>query len=278
MARWLDRARATGEHGRAQRQRFVVDGALRQRADVLAGQHLRGTRRLVDAAAAGGPDAGHADARRVPGPHARRGGRPFLPSVSRSGLSGAPRHRTANTSSQCAFDGADLLAGAPVGMLLVGVDQDLQRRLGLFLNLLLSFRLLCWVLVLGLTNRWVRGDLPVFGAGWASWAWPGGFRRTGRQGHLRAEVAKPAPDPQPYRLGVAVPGQPVDDQPDQGAFHDGQFAVVGGPAGAALQLLMCPIPGVGERLTVAGGVGHGGHRAGRVGGRLVEIHYRPMPP
>src|SRR6266566_4615353 len=82
--------------------------------------------------------------------------------------------------------------------------------LSLFLNLLLLCRLLCCVLVLGLADWWVRGDLPVSGAGWASRAWPGGFRRTGRKGHLRAQVAKPAPDPgwgqPPGCGGFAFPG------------------------------------------------------------------------
>jgi len=49
------------------------------------------------------------------------------------------------------------------------------------------------------------------------------------------------------------------------------------PAGAALQLLVRGVPGVGDGLTVVGGLGDGGHGGGRVGGRLVQIDDRAVP-
>src|SRR3954451_3910273 len=39
------------------------------------------------------------------------------------------------------------------------------------------------------------GGASVAAAGWASWAGVGGWRRAARKGDLRAEAAKPAPDP-----------------------------------------------------------------------------------
>ena len=41
--------------------------------------------------------------------------------------------------------------------------------------------------------------------------------------------------PQPQRLGVAVAGQVLDGQVDQGTFDDGKFALVVGPGAAPVQ-------------------------------------------
>jgi hypothetical protein len=77
----------------------------------------------------------------------------------------------------------------------VGVPGPKVISLSLFLNLFGGFRAGCLVEVLGLADWWVGGDLLVTGAGWAAWAWSGGFRRAGRNRQFRAQVAKPTPDP-----------------------------------------------------------------------------------
>ena len=64
--------------------------------------------------------------------------------------------------------------------------------------------------------------------------------------------------PQPDRLRVAVAGQVVDLQPDQGALDDRQLAVVVDPAAAAGQPGVDPVPARRDRGAVAGGVGGGG--------------------
>ena len=64
--------------------------------------------------------------------------------------------------------------------------------------------------------------------------------------------------PQPHRFRVAVAGQVLDLQPDQGALDDRQLAVVVEPAAAVGQPGMDPIPAGGDRGAVAGGLGAGG--------------------
>src|SRR6266536_2103962 len=61
--------------------------------------------------------------------------------------------------------------------------------------------------------------------------------------------------PQPHRLGVAVAGQVLDLQPDEGAFHDRQVAVVVNPAGAVGEPGVQPVPAAGLGGAVAGGGG-----------------------
>src|SRR5260370_18488328 len=59
--------------------------------------------------------------------------------------------------------------------------------------------------------------------------------------------------PQPHRLGIAVPGQVINLQPDQGAVDDGQLAVVAEPGGAVGQPRVQPVPGGGAGGTVPPG-------------------------
>jgi Histidine kinase len=68
-----------------------------------------------------------------------------------------------------------------------------SHTLSLSLNLFGGFGTACLVEVLGFADRWMRGDLLVTGAGWATRPWPGGFRRTGGNRQFPARVAKPAP-------------------------------------------------------------------------------------
>ena len=73
--------------------------------------------------------------------------------------------------------------------------------------------------------------------------------------------------PQPDGLGVAVAGQMIHLQPDQGAFDHRQRAVVVQPGGAVGQPGMQPVPGLRGRGAVAGGFRGGGHGgAGQVAG------------
>src|SRR5437588_12098748 len=63
--------------------------------------------------------------------------------------------------------------------------------------------------------------------------------------------------PQPDRLGVAVTGQVINLQADQGAVNDGQLTVVFEPAGAVSEPGMQPVPAAGPRRAMAGGVRSG---------------------
>src|SRR6476646_10137901 len=60
--------------------------------------------------------------------------------------------------------------------------------------------------------------------------------------------------PQPDRLGVAVTGQVIDLQADQGAVNDGQLTVVIQPAGAVSEPGMQPVPAAGPRRAITSGV------------------------
>jgi hypothetical protein len=82
--------------------------------------------------------------------------------------------------------------------------------------------------------------------------------------------------PQPHRLRVAVPGQVLDLQPNQGAFDDRQLAGVVDPARAAGQPGVDPVPAGRDRGAVAGGLGRGGVRRFGPGGGPVQGDLRAV--
>ena len=83
--------------------------------------------------------------------------------------------------------------------------------------------------------------------------------------------------PQPQRLRVAVAGQAVDGQPDEGALDDGQLAGVVLPLPLAGQPLVHPAPGRRGGGAVAGRLGDGGHGRGRPGFLAVEPELGAVP-
>ncbi len=84
--------------------------------------------------------------------------------------------------------------------------------------------------------------------------------------------------PQPHRLGVAVAGQVIDLQADQGAFDDGQFAVVMiFPGGAVGEPGMQPVPGLGHGGAIPGGLGGGGHRGNEPAGLIGQLELPAVP-
>ena len=97
--------------------------------------------------------------------------------------------------------------------------------------------------------------------------------------HQRSTSAAVAPvteDHSQTGFGVAVAGQVLDLQPDQGAFDDRQLAVVVEPAAAVGQPGVDPVPAGGDRGAVAGGVGAGGVLRGGPGGRVVQGDLRAV--
>src|ERR1039457_7034815 len=83
--------------------------------------------------------------------------------------------------------------------------------------------------------------------------------------------------PQPDRLGVPVARQMVDLQADQGAFDDGQVAVVVKPGGAVGEPGMQPVPGPCQRGAVPGGCRRCRDRRRGPGGRVGEGELPAVP-
>ena len=90
--------------------------------------------------------------------------------------------------------------------------------------------------------------------------------------------------PQPPGLWVAVPGQVINGQPDQGPLDDGQLAVMVLPGGPAGQPGVQPVPGLSHGGAVPGGLGDGGHLRPWPAPRAASLNSppcragRPRPP
>ena len=82
--------------------------------------------------------------------------------------------------------------------------------------------------------------------------------------------------PEPHRFGVAVPGQMVNLQPDQGALDDREFGLVVDPAAAAGQSGVNAVPAGRDCGAVAGGLGAGGVPRFGPGGGPVEGDHRAV--
>ena len=58
-----------------------------------------------------------------------------------------------------------------------------------------------------------------------------------------SSVAPARENHKPWRLRVSLAGQVVHGQPDEGALHDGEPALVVLPGGTSGELLVQPLPG-----------------------------------